>query len=130
MFDDIVRADYDFYKDVYRGSESEDIITDALEQAAMQVFTATFCRTKASKLSAFQTELVKMAICEQADNVSNKDMEVDMSEMAGVTGYTIGDVSISFDSSQVQTTVTSKNIICDKARNYLMPTGLLNRCLF
>ena len=119
--DDILNVDYAFYSEKYKGTQLEGEITDALKNAAINVYIATFCRTKASKLTPFQTQMAKMAICEEADYLATTN---DINELDGITAYSIGDVSISFDNSKTQAK------ICDKARNYLIPTGLLNRCLW
>lgn len=119
--DDILNVDYAFYSEKYKGTQLEGEITDALKNAAINVYIATFCRTKASKLTPFQTQMAKMAICAEADYIATTN---DVNELDGITAYSIGDVSISFDNSKTQAK------ICDKARNYLIPTGLLNRCLW
>lgn len=119
--DDILKVDYAFYSEKYKGTQSEEEITDALEKAAINVYIATFCRTKASKLTPFQLQMAKMAICAEADYLSTTN---DVNELDGITAYSIGDVSISFDTSKTQAK------ICDKTRSFLLPTGLLNRCLW
>ena len=119
--EDILKVDYAFYAEKYKGSQIEAEIADVLDRAAINIFTATFCRTKASKLTPFQTDMAKMAICAEAEYLASTD---DNPELDGVTAYSIGDVSISFDTSKTQAK------ICDKARSYLLPTGLLNRCLW
>lgn len=119
--EDILKVDYAFYADKYKGSQTEAEIADALKNAAINVYIATFCRTKTSKLTPFQTQMAKMAICAEADYLATTN---DVNELDGITAYSIGDVSISFDTSKTQAK------ICDKARNYLIPTGLLNRCLW
>ena len=119
--DDILNVDYAFYSEKYKGTQLEGEITDALKNAAINVYIATFCSTKASKLTPFQTQMAKMAICAEADYLATTN---DVNELDGITAYSIGDVSISFDTSKTQAK------ICDKARNYLIPTGLLNRCLW
>lgn len=119
--DDILKVDYAFYSEKYKGTQSEEEITDALEKAAINVYIATFCRTKASKLTPFQLQMAQMAICAEADYLATTN---DVNELDGVTAYSIGDVSISFDTSKIHTK------ICDKARSYLLPAGLLNRCLW
>ena len=121
--EDMLKADFDFYANTYKGKETEETIGDLLDKASAQVFTATQCRTKSTKLTPFQREMTKMAICEQAEYL-NKTEEA--GELEGVTGYTIGDVSISFDASKS----SNNSGVCEKARAYLLPTGLLNRCLF
>ena len=119
--EDILKVDYAFYADKYKGSQTEAEISDALDRAAINIFIATYCRTKASKLTPFQTQMAKMAICAEADYLATTN---DVNELDGITAYSIGDVSISFDTSRTQAK------ICDKARSYLLPTGLLNRCLW
>jgi hypothetical protein len=46
------------------------------------------------KLSEFEKKQVQMAVCHQADYVHSK------SELGGVSSYSIGDVSVSFDISE------------------------------
>lgn len=119
--DDILKVDYAFYSEKYKGTQSEEEITDAFENAAINVYIATSCRTKASKLTPFQSQMAQMAICAEADYLATTN---DVNELYDVTAYSIGDVSISFDTSKNQAK------ICDKARSFLLPTGLLNRCLW
>ena len=66
--EDILKVDYDFYVEKYKGSQAEAEIADALDRAAINIFTVTYCRTKTSKLTPFQTDMAKMAICAEAEN--------------------------------------------------------------
>lgn len=120
-----VTADYAFYTGAYKGKKTEAEID--LNTAALEIYTATFCRAKEDKVTPYQREMIKLAICAQADyNASTIDTAD--AGLEGVTAYSIGDVSISFDAN-AESSNSSQSGICKKARKYLLPTGLLNRCV-
>lgn len=125
-----VVADYKYYRDVFKGHKSEEEID--LDTASMEVYMATYCRAKKDKVTPFQCEMVKMAICAQADNNANTVDTATGAELPdNVESYSIGDVSIGFDTSKTTPaeSATSQTGICKRARKYLLPTGLLNRCV-
>lgn len=120
-----VTADFSFYSDVYKGKKQEAEID--LNTAALEIYTATYCRAKDNKVTPYQREMIKLAICAQADYNANTLDTADVG-IEGVTSYSIGDVSISFDANS-ESSSSSQSSVCKKARKYLLPTGLLNRCV-
>lgn len=92
-------ATVEFYKNTYHGNSIPDTeLQSTLDKASMDVDMLT--RRKIArlggfdKLSEFEKKQVQMAVCHQADCVHTK------SSLEGVSSYSIGDVSVSFDISE------------------------------
>lgn len=92
-------ATLEFYKSIYRGSSIPDEkIQDILERASSDVDIIT--RRSIHKLGGFdnlseyEKTQVQMATCHQADHLYTK------ADVAGLSSYSIGDVSVSFGSTE------------------------------
>lgn len=86
----------EYYKNTYHGNSIPDEqLQGFLERASMNVDTLTRMKIKQlggfSQLSEFEQLRVQLAVCSQADYLYNK------AAMQGVSSYSIGDVSVSFD---------------------------------
>lgn len=85
-----------FYKDTYHGNSiPDDILQGMLDKASMDVDLLTRMKIKRfggfSKLSEFEQTQVQLAVCCQADYLHTK------ASMDGLSSYSIGDVSVSFE---------------------------------
>ena len=109
----------EFYKNVYQSSSiPDDSLLRRLDKASMDVDVLT--RMKIKKLGGFdnlsehEKNCVQLAVCAQADYSYTK------ASMEGLSSYSIGDVSASFD--------TNKEYSTDCV-NYLSMTRLMYRGL-
>lgn len=92
-------ADINFYKSTYYGNSIPDINLDkVLEKASQDVDIITRNKIKKlggfERLSDYEKKQVQLAVCHQADYIHTK------SSMEGLSSYSIGDVSVSFDFSK------------------------------
>ena len=117
----MIKADSTFYFLTYKGTKLDKSNAEyLLEEAAFDVFNHTFGRTGRSDLTVFQTEMVKKAICAQADyNLEHGTDDKDQR----ISSYSADGVSITFDNS-------STRDVPSAIRKYLLPTGLINRTLY
>ena len=88
----------DFYKSTYHGNSiPDDCLQDRLDKASRDVDIITRMKIKKyggfDKLSAYEKECVQLAVCHQADYQHTK------ASLEGLSSYSIGDVSVSFDAS-------------------------------
>jgi hypothetical protein len=112
-------ATIEFYKNTYHGNSiPDDTLQSMLDKASVDIDTLTRMKIKKfggfDKLSEFEQTQVQMAACFQADYAYAK------SSMKGVSSYSIGDVSMSFDISKDYD---------DKCIMYLNSTHLMYRGL-
>lgn len=123
-------ADESFYFDDYGGTTIPDappeLMERMLKQASRAVDRATLHRIQDfDKLTTFQREQVRMAVCAQADYNFKFG---DLAAVLGLAGsYSIGDVSISGKSELGLSAEAQHYRLCDEAIDFLMPTDLLNR---
>lgn len=110
----MIKVDSSFYYSNYSGSLiSENDIEAALDKATYDVYNLL---NKMDGFTPFQENLVKLAICAQADeNINNNSV-------AGLTSFSLGDMSISIDN-------TKNKRMPDSVRRYLLRSGLINRYL-
>lgn len=87
-----------FYKNTYHGNSiPDDILQDQLDKASMDVDVYT--RMKIKKLGGFDSlsehekNCVQLAVCSQAEYLYTK------TSMNGLSSYSVGDVSVSFDAA-------------------------------
>lgn len=90
----------EFYKNIYHGNSiPDDKLQGMLDRASADVDTLTRRRIHKfggfEQLSEYEQLQVQMAVCHQADYVYTK------ASMEGLSSYSIGDVSVSFDISAV-----------------------------
>src|SRR5574344_1830220 len=94
----MIAADSTFYFLTYKGNkldkkEAEHLLSDA----SIDVFNSTFGRTARTDLTDFQTEMVKKAICAQAEyNLEHSSDDKD----SRISSYSADGVSISYDNSK------------------------------
>ena len=104
-----------FYFSEYDGTVlNEDNVENALYIAAVDIFN--MCNGKEPRTD-FQKDLYQRAICKQAEVNETAD-----NIPAGMTSFSIDGMSYSFDTSK--TSGINKDV-----KKFLLPTGLLNRCL-
>ncbi len=112
-------ADATYYKTTFQGVIVPDNELDSyLQKASNAIDQLTYNRIFAvalDKLTAFQQNSVKMAVCHQAEHLY---MLASVPE--GVTNYSINGISMTFGTSRNHS---------DQALNYLKPTGLMYRGL-
>jgi hypothetical protein len=116
-------ADYDYYKGTYKGELDEETAEKLLEEASDQVDRLTYGRIRHrgfDNLTEYQQEMIKKAVCYQADFVSNYGDYLS----APLNGFSIGDVSLNFakDNQGAGGTVADKKTI-----DCLSRTGLSTR---
>lgn len=110
----MIKVDSSFYYSEYEGSLiTVDNIEAALDKATYDIYNLL---NKTSGFTAFQENLIKLAICAQAEeNINNNSV-------TGITSFSLGDMSISIDNSK-------NKRMPDSVKRYLLRTGLINRCL-
>lgn len=86
----------DFYKNTYHGNSIPDAcLQDMLDKASMDVDVITRMKIKKQggfeKLSTHEQTCVQLAVCSQAEYRHQK------ASMEGLSSYSIGDVSVSFE---------------------------------
>jgi hypothetical protein len=115
-------ADADYYKYTYGGNVIPDeALNSQLTKASDQVDSLTYNRIRAvgfDRLTEYQQGCVKKAVCTQADFTAQYGAYADMP----LTGYKVGDVSLSFSGEKVNGVATTKAVL-----NYLGQTGLTTR---
>ena len=89
----------DFYKNTYQGSSiPDDSLQSRLDKASMDVDVLTRMKIKKlggfEKLSSYERNCVQLAVCSQAEHSYTK------ASLEGLSSYSIGDVSASFDTSK------------------------------
>ncbi len=118
-------ADYNYYCNEYKGSLDEDEVTKLLEEASDEVDKLTYGRIRKkgfNNLTEYQQELIKKAVCYQADFINTYGQYFNMP----ITGYSAGDISLSFNKENQG----PGGIVADKKTlNYLSQTGLTSRRL-
>lgn len=120
-------ADYNYYKDSYKGSLIKDEATfnSLIVKASMLIGTLTMNKVFDSKY--IDLDAVKMCACEIVDEFQ-KDLSVEISsiEHAGISSEKVGDYSISYSSSNSSVDLTVKDERKQRIVNqYLAYTGLL-----
>lgn len=118
-------VDYEYYRDIFKGSLDENIATRLLEEASDQVDRLTYGRIRKKgfeNLTEYQQVLVKKAICYQSEFLANYGDYLS----SPLSGFSIGDVSLSFGKENQG----PGGIISDKKTlDYLAQTGLTVRRL-
>lgn len=121
----IAYADYEYYRDTYKGTLEENVAIKLLEEASDQVDRLTYGRIRArgfNNLTEYQQEMVKKAVCYQVDFINSYGDYLS----TPLSGYSVGDVSLSFS----QENQGAGGIMADKKTlNYLSQTGLTVRRL-
>ncbi len=89
----------EFYKGTYHGNSiPDDCLQDRLDKASMDVDVITRMKIKKfggfDNLSNYEQTCVQLAVCSQADHIHTK------ASLEGLSSYSIGDVSVSFDADQ------------------------------
>lgn len=118
-------ADYDYYKDNYKGTLDETTANKLLDEASDQVDRLTYGRIRKKEfntLSEYQQEMIKKAVCFQADFIGAYGEYLNMP----LSGFSAGDISLSFNKDNQG----AGGIIADKKTlDYLAQTGLSSRRL-
>ncbi|WP_313758471.1 hypothetical protein [Tissierella sp.] len=118
-------VDYNYYKDTYKGTLDEDTATKLLEESSDQVDRLTYGRIRRkgfANLTEYQQEMIKKAVCYQADFISNYGEYLNMP----IDGYSAGGISLSFSRDNQG----AGGVIADKKTlDYLSQTGLTVRRL-
>jgi hypothetical protein len=111
-------ATVDYYKDSYYGADAADSeIEKWLSRATDDINTATLGNIDMLTISAAFKTLVRKATCAQAENY------IMNGQGAEYTGLSVGAFSVSGMSGKTQ------GVLCDRAKQYLALTGLMNRCI-
>lgn len=89
----------EWYKSTYHSNSiPDDCLQDKLDKASMDVDRLTRMKIKQlggiDKLSSYEQNCVQLAVCAQADYSYLK------ASMEGLSSYSIGDVSASFDATK------------------------------
>lgn len=118
-------VDYDYYKDTYKGTLDNDTAIKLLEESSDQVDRLTYGRIRKrgfANLTEYQQEMIKKAVCYQADFISNYGEYLNIP----IDGYSAGGISLSFSKDNQG----AGGIIADKKTlDYLSQTGLTVRRL-
>lgn len=118
-------ADYEYYRDTFKGGLDEKTATKLLEEASDQVDRLTYGRIRRKgfeNLTEYQQEMIKKAVCYQAEFINNYGDYLS----SPLSGFSIGDVSLSFSKENQG----PGGIIADKkALDSLAQTGLTTRRL-
>ncbi|MBU5439494.1 hypothetical protein KQI42_15875 [Tissierella sp. MSJ-40] len=118
-------VDYEYYKNEYKGNLDEDTATKLLEESSDQVDRLTYGRIRRkgfSNLTEYQQEMIKKAVCYQADFISNYGEYLNIP----IDGYSAGGISLSFSKDNQG----AGGVIADKKTlDYLSQTGLTVRRL-
>lgn len=118
-------ADYNYYKDTYKGTLDEETAAKLLEEASDEVDKLTYGRIRKKgfeNLTEYQQGLIKKAVCYQADFINTYGSYLS----SPLGGFSIGDVSLSFSKENQG----PGGIIADKKTLiYLSQTGLTSRRL-
>lgn len=123
-------ADYSFYADEYVG----DAVTEAewpLYSARASQLVDMLTRYQVQKqgldsFPAFVQAQVKLAVCAQADYFTYMGIDLATTGRAG-TGFTVGNVSVSYGSGNAQSAYSAGVIVAPAALGFLEQTGLLSR---
>lgn len=118
-------VDFEYYKNIFKGSLDEEVVSRLLEEASDQVDRLTYGRIRRKgfeNLTEYQQVLVKKAVCYQAEFLANYGDYLS----SPLSGFSIGDVSLSFGKENQG----AGGIIADKKTlDYLAQTGLSTRRL-
>ncbi|CAK7070122.1 hypothetical protein [Tissierella sp.] len=118
-------ADYNYYKDTYKGTLDEETAAKLLEESSDQIDRLTYGRIRKKgfeNLTEYQQGLIKKAVCYQVDFISAYGQYLNMP----LSGFSISEVSLSFSKENQG----PGGIIADKKTlNYLSQTGLTSRRL-
>lgn len=118
-------VEYEYYKDTFKGSLDENAATKLLEEASDQVDRLTYGRIRRKgfkNLTEYQQEMIKKAVCHQAEFINNYGEYLN----SPLSGFSIGDVSLSFGKENQG----PGGVIADKKTlDYLSQTGLTVRRL-
>ena len=110
-----------------------------IARASEKIDEATYNRSRDwDRLSEYEQEMVKKAVCAEAEALYSygEDAAGAAATMAAgeISGYTIGDVHVSFatggsSSSSTSVTASSLGLLSEKAAKYLNNTRLISRIL-
>jgi hypothetical protein len=121
----IAYVEYEYYKDTFKGNLDENAATKLLEEASDQVDRLTYGRIRRKgfkSLTEYQQEMIKKAVCHQAEFINNYGEYLS----SPLSGFSIGDVSLSFGKENQG----PGGVIADKKTlDYLSQTGLTVRRL-
>ncbi len=116
----MVYADATYYKTVFYGTIIPDEnLERLLARASEKIDEATFNRSRTLTLSEYEKEMLQKATCAEAEALQEYG-ECD----ADLASYSIGDVSLSFNSSN-----NGSGLVSTKAFKYLSRTRLMSRIL-
>ena len=117
-------VDLSDYKNIFNGNKiADEDLDNKLERASDQVDGLTFNRISGvgfNNLTPFQQDKSKKAVCLQAEFLDQYGEYIDMP----LSGYSVGDVSLSFTGSVINGICTTKEVL-----GYLKQTGLTSRRL-
>ncbi len=117
----MVIIDSIFYYTVFCGEKiPQENIEKELMLASYDI--DSFINYKDQKLTPYQEERVKMAICQKAEENYNA---LDTGEFAGLSSFSLGDMSISLKDTDSE----KAGGLTPAVKRFLMPTNLLNRCI-
>lgn len=118
-------VDYDYYKNTFGGTLDETTVTKLLEESSDQVDRLTYGRIRKkgfNNLTEYQQELIKKAVCYQAEFINAYGEYLNMP----ISGYSAGDISLTFNKDNQG----AGGIIADKKTlDYLSQTSLTTRRL-
>lgn len=116
-------VDKEYYKNTFKGEIPDEDIESNLDIASDHIDSLTYNRIVAKgfdNLTELQKDKLKKATCLQADFRYNYGEYVDMP----ISGYSVSDVSLSFNSIKLNGVSTTKEVI-----SYLTQTSLNSRRL-
>lgn|SRR5690554_5344785 len=118
-------ADYEYYRDVFKGNLDEGTASKLLDEASDQVDRLTYGRIRRrgfDNLTEYQQEMVQKAVCYQAEFINNYGEYLS----SPLSGFSIGDVSLNFgkENQGPGGTIADKRTL-----EYLTQTGLSTRRL-
>lgn len=121
-------ADGTYYKTVFYGVEIPDEdLERLLARASEKIDYATYNRSRHfDDLSEYEQEMIQKATCSEAEAIYTYGDNDD--GVAGLSGYSIGDVSVSLGGQDTINSITG-GLVSIKAYKYLKNTRLVSRIL-
>lgn len=114
--------DYSYYKDTYKGNLESEALEKLIEDASFDIDRLTYGRIRKKgfeKLTEFQKELVRKAMCYQIDFIHTYGEYFNIP----LTGFSVGDVSLSLENSNIRNGINASK----KTLDYLLQSGLMSR---
>lgn len=121
-------VDKEYYKDTYKGNIPDENVEKYLEMSQEKIDSITFnriVRIGFNKLTEFQQEKIKKAICLQADYISQNGYNNE--DNSDISSYSVLDISVNVNSDANSKTIAEKENMDEYAYELINKTGLNSR---